>query len=61
MKIYLMTPKYNTEFEISPTWNLFGLIYENNKKILIWDVAFLFFFRFSVIVKKYMTRKADAR
>ncbi len=61
MKIYFMSPKYNTEIEISPTWNLFGLVYENNKKILIWDLAFLFFFRVSVIYKKYMVRKADAR
>ena len=61
MKVYLMTPKYSIEAETTPTWRLLGIVYENNHKIFILDVAFLFFFRVSLMVRKYLARKKGAR
>lgn len=61
MKVYFTSDKYNAEAEVYPTWTLFGIMYDNNHKLFLLDVAFLFFFRINLMVRKVTAKRKDAR
>ncbi len=61
MKAFFVSPKYTIEIEVRPNWTIWGTLYENNRQIFILSVYVLFFLSVTLIRKKYMSRKVDAR